>query len=182
MDRIYETVHYEVYDIHKRCNMAEFGRRHIPGFKPESGCGFFEFKQQEYLKPHKAVILVDKVSDVIIMLININTELCKTIFNRKSGCSLELELSSFVQKITNLLKSRKKKLIHQIWRGQDGSTYSFRAILIIENCFLELSFCTASITLAGIIICIPQLILFIVSSYYFVLYIGYTIFNTNSDY
>ena len=62
MDRIYGTVHCEVYDIHKPCKMAEFGRSHIPGFRPESGCGFFEFTKEEYLKPHKAVILVDKVS------------------------------------------------------------------------------------------------------------------------
>ena len=61
MDRIYETVHYDVYDIHKPCKMAEFGRHHIPGFRPDSGRGFFEFKKEEFLKPHKAVILVDKV-------------------------------------------------------------------------------------------------------------------------
>jgi hypothetical protein len=61
MDRISAAVHYDVYDIHKHCNMAEFGRRHIPGFRPELGYGFFEFKEEEYLKPHKAVILIDKV-------------------------------------------------------------------------------------------------------------------------
>ena len=61
MDKIHATVHYEVYDVHKHCNMAEFGRHHIPGFRPELGYGFFEFKQEEFLMPHKAVILVDKV-------------------------------------------------------------------------------------------------------------------------
>ena len=67
MDKFHETVHYEVYDVHKPCKMAEFGRSHIPGFRPESGCGFFEFKKEEFLKLHKAVILIDKVLSMDIL-------------------------------------------------------------------------------------------------------------------
>lgn len=59
-----------------------------------------------------------------------------------------------------------KRLSPQAWRGQNGNIFSFKAILITKNCFLEQSFCTVNITLASIIICIPQLILFIDSRYY----------------
>ena len=61
MDRVRETVHFEIYDIYKPCNMVEFGRSHIPGFKPELGYGYYELKQEEFLEPEKKVVLVDKV-------------------------------------------------------------------------------------------------------------------------
>ena len=61
MDRVRETVHYDVYDIHKSCNMAQFARAHIPGFRSELGYGYYEFKQNEFLEPEKEVVLTDKV-------------------------------------------------------------------------------------------------------------------------
>ena len=61
MDRVRETVHYEVYDIYESCNMVQFARSYIPGFRPERGYGYYEFKQEEFLKPEKKVVLVDKV-------------------------------------------------------------------------------------------------------------------------
>ena len=59
MDKV--RAHYTVYDIHEKCTMAEFGRDHIPGFKPEFGYGYYEFTQKEFYKPHKKVILIHKV-------------------------------------------------------------------------------------------------------------------------
>ena len=67
MDRVRETVHYEVYNIRKSCNMAKCARHHIPGFKPELGYGYYEHKQEEILEPEKKVILVDKVEDIFIV-------------------------------------------------------------------------------------------------------------------
>lgn len=54
--------HYSIYNILKRCNMAEFGRKNIPGYKSERGYGYYEFMQDEFHKLHKKVILVHKVS------------------------------------------------------------------------------------------------------------------------
>ena len=51
MDRVH--AHYCIYNIRKRCNMAEFGKKHIPGFKPDLGYGYFEFTQDELFKPQK---------------------------------------------------------------------------------------------------------------------------------
>lgn len=56
------NAYYTIYNVHTRCNMEEFGRKYIPGFKPEMGYGYYEFKQEdEYYKPHKRVILIHKV-------------------------------------------------------------------------------------------------------------------------
>lgn len=59
MDKV--NVYREIHGVEKQCNMEEFGRRHIPGYKSELGYGYFEFKEPECLKPHKNVIVVDKV-------------------------------------------------------------------------------------------------------------------------
>ena len=61
MERVSETVHYELFDVYKTCNMMEFARHHIPGYRPELGYGYYEFKQEELLEPEKNVVLVDKV-------------------------------------------------------------------------------------------------------------------------
>ena len=62
VDRVRETVHFEIFDVNKPCNMAQFARSHIPGFRPELGYyGYFEFKQEEFLEPEKKVVLVHKV-------------------------------------------------------------------------------------------------------------------------
>ena len=34
-----ETVHYELFDVYKTCNMTEFARHHTPGYRPEMGYG-----------------------------------------------------------------------------------------------------------------------------------------------
>ena len=61
MDRV--RAHYSIYKIHKKCKMAEFGRKCItPEFRPELGYGYYEYTQDEFLKPDKRVILVHKVS------------------------------------------------------------------------------------------------------------------------
>jgi hypothetical protein len=41
--------------------MGVFGAQKNPGFRPESGYGYYEFKEEEYLKVHKNVILIHKV-------------------------------------------------------------------------------------------------------------------------
>ena len=64
MDRV--RAHYSTYNVYKQCKMAEFGRRHIPGFKPELGYGYYEFTQKEFFKPHKKVILVHRVSATLL--------------------------------------------------------------------------------------------------------------------
>ena len=61
MDRV--RAHYTIYDLDVKYNMADFGKKNIPGFKSEMGYGYYEFKvQPEFFKPHKKVILVHKVS------------------------------------------------------------------------------------------------------------------------
>ena len=72
MDRVRETVHYEVYDVDKSYNMAEFAKSKIPGFKPEFGYGYYEFKQPEYIEPEKKVVLVDKVRTSSFLIISYN--------------------------------------------------------------------------------------------------------------
>ena len=59
MDRV--RAHHNIFIVTKRCKMAEFGRRHILGFKPEYGYGYYEFTVDEFFKPHKKVILVRQV-------------------------------------------------------------------------------------------------------------------------
>ena len=66
MDRV--RAHHSIYAIKKKCNMAVFASRHIPGFKPELGYGYYEFKEDEFFKPHKKVILVAEVKPCIILL------------------------------------------------------------------------------------------------------------------
>ena len=61
MDQVGSIVHHELYDIAETCNMVEFARQHIPGFSPELGYGYYEFKQEELLEPEKKVVLIDKV-------------------------------------------------------------------------------------------------------------------------
>lgn len=53
--------YYELHDVHERCNMGDFGALKIPGFRPENGYGYFEFKKEEYLKLHKNIVLIHKV-------------------------------------------------------------------------------------------------------------------------
>jgi hypothetical protein len=54
--------YYRVFDVNKDCSMEEFGSTNIKDFKIEFGYGYYEFKEAELIKPHKKVILVDKVS------------------------------------------------------------------------------------------------------------------------
>lgn len=51
-----------VCDVKTECNMEKFGRQHIPGFTPEMGYGYYEFKEEdEHYKPYKRVIVIHKV-------------------------------------------------------------------------------------------------------------------------
>ena len=61
MNRI--DAHHSIYEIPEDCDdtVENYGKWHIPGFRSESGYGYFEFTKPEYLKPHKNVILMDKV-------------------------------------------------------------------------------------------------------------------------
>ena len=59
MDAIRE--HYEICDVNENCNMTSFGGYNIPGFKIKRGYGYYEFTEHEFIKPHRNVILVDKV-------------------------------------------------------------------------------------------------------------------------
>ena len=59
MDRV--RAHHSIFIVKKQCKMEEFGRRHIPGYKPEYGYGYYEFTKDEFFKPHKKVILVRQV-------------------------------------------------------------------------------------------------------------------------
>ena len=61
MDMIGYSVHRAVYVVDEQCNMEEFGRCYNPVFKAELGYGYFEFTEMEYLKPHKNVIVMNKV-------------------------------------------------------------------------------------------------------------------------
>ena len=67
MDRV--RAHHSIYAIKRKCNMAEFARRQIPGFKPELGYGYYEFKEDGFFKPHKKVILVTEVSQIHFYII-----------------------------------------------------------------------------------------------------------------
>ena len=42
MDRV--RAHYSIYDSDVKCKMADLGEKNIPGFKPEMGFGYYEFK------------------------------------------------------------------------------------------------------------------------------------------
>ena len=83
MERV--NVHYTVYDVYEECTMAEFGRSHIMGFKPEQGYGFFEFtkEKEEYFKPHKLKMLLHQVQELLLALY------CRPI-SRKFGGRLKL--------------------------------------------------------------------------------------------
>lgn len=61
MERVRETVFYNIYDVEETCYMAEFAKQKIPGFRPELGYGYYEFIQEEFLEPEKEVVLMDKV-------------------------------------------------------------------------------------------------------------------------
>lgn len=66
MKKIKKYFHYKVYDVYERCNMGDFGAQKVPGFRPETGYGYYEFVEDEYLKPHKNVVLVHKVLNFIM--------------------------------------------------------------------------------------------------------------------
>ena len=55
---------YSIYEVPEDCDdtLLSFGRKHIPGFRSESGYGYFEFTKPEYLKFNKNVILMNKVN------------------------------------------------------------------------------------------------------------------------
>ena len=60
MDKV--RAHYTIQKVDRKCKMATFGRKRLPGFKPEMGYGYFEFKHRdEVFKPQKQVILLHKV-------------------------------------------------------------------------------------------------------------------------
>lgn len=61
MERVSETVHFDLFDVDETSNMMKFARQYIPGFRPELGYGYYEFKQEELLEPEKNVVLIDKV-------------------------------------------------------------------------------------------------------------------------
>ena len=61
MNRVSETVYYDLFDVYKSYNMVSFAKDQIPGFRPELGYGYYEFKQEELLEPEKNVVLIDKV-------------------------------------------------------------------------------------------------------------------------
>lgn len=67
MEKIQSESHGVICNVEEPCKMEAFGRRHIPGFKPETGYGYFEFTQEEFLKTYKNVILMDKVYYSVIM-------------------------------------------------------------------------------------------------------------------
>ena len=62
MERISKNVYCKVFNVTKRCNMDVFSEQRITGFKAEMGYGYYEFKEEEYLKPQKNVILMHKVN------------------------------------------------------------------------------------------------------------------------
>ena len=49
------------YDVDESCVLANFAKK-IPGYKVESGSGYFEFTEPVYVLPDDEVMLMDKVS------------------------------------------------------------------------------------------------------------------------
>ena len=85
MVKLYE--YYAIYDVSESSNMADFGSLCIPGFKTERGYGYYEYREPEFIKPHKNVILMDKVGASIY---NNNIHACCIAVYRKEGCLLDL--------------------------------------------------------------------------------------------
>ena len=70
IERVPETAHYEVYNIKNDCNLAEFARKWIPGFKVGNGYGYYEFNSDEFIKPERRVVLIDKVQFISLYFYN----------------------------------------------------------------------------------------------------------------
>ena len=61
MEKIGSNIHRDVYEVQEKCGIETFARRHNPVYRSTSGYGYFEFTKLESLKPHKNVIVMDKV-------------------------------------------------------------------------------------------------------------------------
>ena len=64
MNKVSATVYRQLFEVKERCNMTAFARKNISVFRPDLGYGYYEFKQEELLKPKKNVVLIDKVYHV----------------------------------------------------------------------------------------------------------------------
>ena len=137
MDRVRETVYYDLFDVYETCNMVDFAKHQIPGFRPELGYGYYEFKQEELLEPEKNVVLIDKVkinpSGITLFKIHVS---------RMASCLLDLGHNSFALEEVINLKISGRKGHHPAWITQSGNTSLFRAIQLKENYSLVPCFCT----------------------------------------
>ena len=53
---------YKIFDIEQDCTAADLRETLIPGYRPPSGLGYYEFKQSEYISPASQVLMMNKVS------------------------------------------------------------------------------------------------------------------------
>ena len=51
------------FDIEQDCAAADLRNELIPGYRPPSGLGYYEFKEPEYISPNSQVLIIDKVWD-----------------------------------------------------------------------------------------------------------------------
>lgn len=108
MDQV--NAHYNVYDVKKRCNMASFGRECIPGFRPDLGYGYYEFKfQDEYFKSHKRVILIHKVKCSLIYLPSVHHNITCT-QNKKLYTGAGAKFICIEGQYSEKVKSREAKI------------------------------------------------------------------------
>ena len=51
-----------MFDVHQDYNIVEFAKENIPGYKVDSGHGYYEISKSAYLLPEAEVKVVDMVS------------------------------------------------------------------------------------------------------------------------
>jgi hypothetical protein len=129
--------YHEVHDVDKRCNMSDFGAEKVSGFRPERGYGYFEFKEEEYLKLHKNVVLLHKVFkhyEAYALIFFIIPCMVACMHSQRTDlCILDLEPSSFVLESIALISLVNIKFHRLALTILSGLVYLFKATRLEEN-------------------------------------------------
>ena len=63
---------FKIIPVSKESSMIDFAKKHIDNYDPDSGNGYYQFTEanEEYISPKTKVVLVSKVSEYTILILN----------------------------------------------------------------------------------------------------------------
>ena len=119
---------FKMLDVPSDCNVMDFVRVHIPGYRAESGYGYHEFKNKMYLLPDTKLMLMDKVMHLERFVTNLLVGCAHTYITSYKCVMIDYRMAKFTVDMVLIMplvyQIIHMKLSHQHWKT--GSTYLSR--------------------------------------------------------